>query len=55
MDKHHFIRLAGSQQKLAELLGIKQAAVAQWKKVPKLRMYQLKVLRPEWFIVIEPD
>ena len=49
MDKMQFIQLAGSQQKLADILGISQAAVAQWKQVPKLRIYQLKVMRPEWF------
>jgi predicted transcriptional regulator len=50
MPKEHFIKLAGSQHELAKLLGISQAAVSQWKDVPKLRIYQLKVLRPEWFI-----
>ena len=49
MDKLQFIQLAGSQQKLADILGISQAAIAQWKQVPKLRIYQLKVIRPEWF------
>mgnify|MGYP003345865901 CR=1 FL=1 len=53
MDKHHFIQLAGSQRKLADLLGISQAAVAQWKKVPKARLWQLKLLRPGWFDVFE--
>ncbi|MEY2870421.1 MAG: DNA-binding transcriptional regulator Cro [Bacteroidota bacterium] len=55
MSKDHFVRLAGSQRKLAELLGISQAAVAQWVKVPEARIWQLKLLRPEWFEVIEPD
>lgn len=49
MSKEHFIRLAGSQRKLADLLGISQAAVAQWKTVPKARIWQLQLLRPEWF------
>jgi len=49
MSKDHFVRLAGSQQKLANLLGISQAAVAQWKDVPKARIWQLQLLRPEWF------
>jgi biotin operon repressor len=53
MDKNHFIKLAGSQRELGKLLGISQAAIAQWKNVPKLRIYQLRVLRPEWFEVIE--
>ena len=55
MSKEHFIRLAGSQRKLAELLGIKQPAIAQWKTVPKARIWQLKLLRPEWFEVLEPN
>ena len=53
MSKEHFIRLAGSQNELAKLLGISQAAVAQWKEVPQARVWQLRVLRPEWFEVIE--
>ena len=55
MDKEHFIRMAGSQDELAKLLGISQAAVSQWDEVPKLRIFQLMVLRPEWFDIIEPD
>ena len=54
MSKDHFIKLAGSQGKLAKLLGISQAAVSQWKKVPEARIWQLRVLRPEWFNVIDP-
>jgi len=50
MDKHKFIALAGSQCELAKLLGISQAAVSQWKKVPSGRLYQLMVLRPKWFV-----
>ena len=53
MSKDHFIQLAGSQRKLAELLGISQAAVAQWKEVPIARIWQLQLLRPEWGEVIE--
>jgi len=49
MDKQKFIALAGSQRDLAKLLGISQAAVSQWKTVPKARMWQLLVLKPEWF------
>jgi len=50
MDKHKFIALAGSQDELAKLLGISQAAVSQWKTVPKARVWQLKLLRPHWFV-----
>jgi len=50
MEKQHFINLAGSQQKLAVILGISQAAVSQWgKKIPESRVWQLQVLKPEWF------
>jgi DNA invertase Pin-like site-specific DNA recombinase len=49
MDKQKFIALAGSQSELAKLLGISQAAVSQWKKIPTGRLYQLMVLRPDWF------
>ena len=49
MDKHKFIALDGSQSELAKLLGIKQPSVAQWKTVPKARVWQLQLLKPEWF------
>jgi len=50
MDKNKFISLAGSQSELAKLLGISQAAVSQWKTIPTGRLYQLMVLKPEWFV-----
>jgi len=49
MDKQYFVKLAGSQRKLADLLGIKQPAVGAWKQVPQARIWQLKLLKPEWF------
>lgn len=49
MNKHEFIKLAGSQRELAKLLGISQPAVSAWKTVPQARIWQLKLLRPEWF------
>ena len=49
MTKEQLIKLAGSQSELAKLLGIKQAAVSQWKQVPQARIWQLKVLKPKWF------
>ena len=52
MDKQYFIEKAGSPSKLARLLGIKRQAVNNWKEIPKLRVFQLRVLRPEWFDVI---
>ena len=53
MDKQKAIVLAGSPAKLARLLGIKRQAVYNWKEIPELRIYQLRVLRPEWFEVLE--
>lgn len=50
MDKKEAIERAGGASALASLLGIKPAAVSQWgEKVPMGRVWQLKVLRPEWF------
>jgi predicted transcriptional regulator len=49
MDKQKFIALAGSQSNLAKLLGISQAAISQWVKVPQARIWQIKLLKPEWF------
>jgi predicted transcriptional regulator len=50
MDKQKFIALAGSQGELARILGISQAAVSQWKTIPTGRLYQLMILRPDWFV-----
>jgi hypothetical protein len=49
MTKNDLIKLAGSQCELAKLLRISQPAISAWKQVPEARMWQLKVLRPEWF------
>jgi hypothetical protein len=50
MEKKTAIRLAGNQTKLANILGISQAAIAQWgEDVPLMRIYQLKSLKPKWF------
>ena len=50
MEKSTAIKLAGSQVKLAAILGINQSAIAQWgEDVPIMRLYQLKVVRPQWF------
>jgi predicted transcriptional regulator len=49
MNKDQFIKLAGSQVELAKLLGITQPAISAWVKVPEARIWQLKVLKPEWF------
>jgi len=50
MTKQEAINLAGSQSKLAKLLGVTRGAVWQWKDLPEGRRYQLMVLRPEWFL-----
>lgn len=47
------IHLAGSVKALAEILGISGAAVSQWDEdVPAMRVWQLRVLRPNWFAEI---
>jgi DNA-binding transcriptional regulator YdaS (Cro superfamily) len=50
MTKQKAITLAGSQDALAKILGITQSAVAQWKDIPRGRYWQLRVLKPEWFV-----
>jgi predicted transcriptional regulator len=49
MTKEEAIKRAGSQSDLARLLGISRGAVNQWKQLPRGRLYQLVVLKPEWF------
>jgi hypothetical protein len=50
MKKDKVIKKAGSQVALAKILGISQAAVAQWgETIPKAREWQLRYLKPEWF------
>ena len=49
MTKDEAIKRAGSQAALARLLGVTRGAVWQWKEIPDGRLYQLMVLRPEWF------
>lgn len=40
---------AGGYRALAGFLGLTTQAVYAWgDKIPELRMYQLKVLKPEW-------
>lgn len=52
LTKEQAITLAGSQSDLARLLGISRGAVWKWKKIPQSRIWQLQLLRPEWFEVI---
>jgi hypothetical protein len=50
METQAAIRFAGSAAALASLLNITPSAVSQWgDEVPKPRVWQLRVLRPEWF------
>lgn len=49
MTKEKAILLAGSSSKLARLLGVSRQAVTNWVLIPKGRLWQLKVLHPEWF------
>lgn len=50
MKTQQAISLAGSSTDLARILGISSAAICQWREdVPRARLWQLMVLRPEWF------
>jgi DNA-binding transcriptional regulator YdaS (Cro superfamily) len=49
MTTEQAAELAGSKAALARLLGVSRGAVSQWRKLPEGRLYQLMVLRPEWF------
>lgn len=49
MTKAEAVQLAGSVTALAKVFGISRSAVAQWHAIPEGRLYQLQVVRPEWF------
>jgi hypothetical protein len=50
MKTKRAITLAGSPTALSRILGITSAAVHQWgDSLPKLRVYELREKRPEWF------
>jgi DNA-binding XRE family transcriptional regulator len=49
MTKERAILLAGTPAKLAKLLGVTRQAVNNWDEIPKGRLWQLRVLKPEWF------
>jgi hypothetical protein len=50
MDKQTAIKKAGGVQALAKLLDVSHQAIYAWRgKLPKMRLFQLQVLRPEWF------
>jgi predicted transcriptional regulator len=51
MLKTEAIQKAGSVTNLAKLLRISQAAISMWgENIPQARVWQLKVLKPEWFV-----
>lgn len=51
MKKTEAIEKAGSIKELAKLLGISQPAISMWgEDVPKMRVFQLRALKPEWFV-----
>ena len=55
METQNAIQLAGSATELARLLGISISAVSQWgDSVPEARVWQLKAIRPEWFLAAKP-
>jgi tRNA U34 5-methylaminomethyl-2-thiouridine-forming methyltransferase MnmC len=50
MKTQDAIKLAGSARALAEILGITGGAISQWPElIPEARVWQLRVLKPEWF------
>lgn len=49
-DLESIIVKAGSKAQLARLLGVTRAAISHWKAIPQARLWQLKVLRPGWFV-----
>jgi len=52
MKKQDAIKLAGSAIKLAKILGITKGAVSHWgEDIPKGREYELRYIKPEWFVV----
>lgn len=51
MKTKHAISLAGSPTALAAILEITLSAVSQWgEDIPEGREWQLRVLRPQWFV-----
>lgn len=50
MKTSQAIEKAGTAAALAALLDITPGAVSQWgEEVPEARVWQLRVIRPEWF------
>jgi predicted transcriptional regulator len=56
MNKETAIKNAGSAKALSELLGVTQPAISQWKnELPQQRIWQLRVLKPEWFQIEQTE
>ena len=52
LTKAEAIRLAKGVKSLARIFGISSSAVSQWgAALPSARIWQLRCLRPEWFMV----
>lgn len=49
VDKAKAIELAGGVTALAKILGICKSSVSEWTEIPQARIWQLKVIRPQWF------
>lgn len=49
MTKKELLTKVRNQTELAELLGVSQSAISQWVEIPTARLWQLKLLKPEWF------
>lgn len=55
MKTKQAIKRAGSAANLAKLLGVSPSAISHWGvTVPQGRIYQLQVLRPDWFSPEKP-
>lgn len=51
MEKKQALELAGGPAALSRILDVTPGAVSQWgERIPDRRVWQLKVLRPEWFL-----
>jgi len=50
MTTEQAVKLAGSKAALGRILGVTRGAVSQWVQLPKGRLYQLMVIKPEWFV-----
>lgn len=50
MTKTELIRRMGSEYAVAKLFNCSRQAVNRWaNRIPALRLYQLRELKPEWF------